>query len=56
MSWESVRNLKAMKSTFILIQNTAMQTETSEEVAEWIDGARDSLDATFKTIAEGEAK
>ncbi len=56
MSWESVRNLKAMKSTFILIQNIALQTETPEEVTEWIDDVRDSLDATFEAIAEGEAE
>ncbi len=56
MSWESVRNLKTMKSTFILIQNIALQTETAEEVTEWIDNVRDSLDATFEAIAEGEAE
>lgn len=56
MSWESVRNLKAMKSIFILIQNIALQTETPEEVSEWIDDVRDSLDATFEAIAEGEAE
>ena len=56
MSWESVRNLNAMKSTFILIQNIAQQTETPEEVAEWIDDVRESLDAAFEAIAEGKAQ
>ena len=56
MSWESVRNLKTMKSTFILIQNIALQTETPEEVTEWIEDVRDSLDATFEAIADGEAE
>ena len=56
MSWESVRNLKAMKSTFILIQNIALQTEAPDEVTEWIDDVRESLDATFEAIAEGEAE
>jgi len=56
MSWESVRNLNAMKSTFILIQNIAQQTETPEEVAEWIDDVRESLGAAFEAIAEGKAQ
>jgi len=56
MSWESVRNLNSMKQTFILIQNIAMQTETPEEVSEWIDDVRESLDATFEDIAEGKAR
>lgn len=56
MSWESVRNLKIMKSTFILIQNIAMQTEAPEEVIEWVDDVRESLDAAFKAIAEGKAQ
>lgn len=30
MSWESVRNLKIMKSTFILVQNITMQSEAPE--------------------------
>ncbi len=43
MSWESVRNLKIMKSSFILVQNIAMQTEAPEEVVEWIDDIRESF-------------
>ena len=56
MSWESVRNLKLMKSTFILVQNIALQSEAPEEVMEWVDDVRESLDAAFEAIAEGEAK
>lgn len=56
MSWESVRNLKLMKSTFILVQNIAMQTEAPEEVLEWIDDVRESISEAFKAIAEGDAQ
>ena len=56
MSWESVRNLKLMRSTFILVQNIAMQTEAPEEVEEWIDDVRESLDAAFESIAGGKAQ
>ena len=56
MSWESVRNLKLMKATFILIQNIAAQANVPEEVTERIDDVRESLDAAFDEIAEGKAR
>lgn len=56
MSWESVRDLKQMKSTFLLVQNIAVQTEPPEEVLEWVVDVRESLEATFAAIAEGRAK
>ena len=56
MSWESVRDLKKMKSTLLLVQNIAVQTEAPEEVIEWVSDVRKSLEATFEVIAEGKAK
>lgn len=56
MSWESVRNLKNMKSTFILVQNIALQSEAPEEVIEWLDDVRESLHSTFEAISEGKAE
>ena len=56
MSWESVRNLKQMKSTLLLVQNIITQTESPEEVIEWVNDVKQSLDATFEAIAEGNAK
>jgi hypothetical protein len=56
MSWESVRNLNIMKSIFILVQNIALQAGAPEEIIEWVDDVRDSLDAAFEAIAEGRAK
>ncbi len=56
MSWESVRNLKIMKATFILIQNIATQTKAPEEVIEWVDDVRESLDVVFEAISEGKAQ
>ena len=56
MSWESVRNLKKMKGTLLLVQNIAVQTESPEEVLEWVSDVRESLEATFEAIAEGKAK
>ena len=56
MSWESVRNLRNMKSTLLLVKNIAAQSEAPEEVIEWVNDVRESLDETFKAIAEGEEK
>ncbi len=52
MSWESVRNLKQMKSTLLLIENIIAQTESPEEVIEWVADVRGSLEATIAAIAE----
>jgi hypothetical protein len=56
MSWESVRNLQRMKSTLLLVQNIATQTEAPPEVVGWVDDVRESLDEVFKAIAEGNAQ
>ena len=53
MSWESVRNLDAMKMTFILVQNIALQAKAPDEVMEWISDTRESLDIVLEAIAEG---
>ena len=56
MSWESVRNLKNMKSTFIVVQNIALQSEAPEEVIEWVDDVRENLNSAFEAVAEGKAE
>jgi len=56
MSWESVRNLKKMETTLLLIRNIAAQSETPEEVLDLIDDVRGSLEETFEAIAEGSAE
>jgi len=53
MSWESVRNLKQMKVTLLIIQNIAMQAKAPEEVIECIAEVRQDLDCVFDEIAEG---
>ncbi len=56
MSWESVRNLNNMRKTFILVQNIAIQANAPEEVIEWIDDVRESLDAAVTVISEGKTQ
>jgi hypothetical protein len=54
MSWESVRNLDAMKNASIVIQNIALQSGAPDDVIEWIEDVRDALDEVLKAIANGE--
>ena len=54
MSWESVRNLKRMKSTLLLVQNVISQSDTPEEIVECLGGVRESLEEVFSAMAEGE--
>jgi len=56
MSWESVRNLKKMKSTLLLVHNIATQTSSPEEVLEWLNDVHESFKETFSEIAEGKAE
>ena len=56
MSWESVRNLKKMESTLLLIQNITAQTESPEEVIEWLNDVRSSYKETMEAIIEGRAE
>ncbi len=56
MSWESVRNLNYMKSTFILVQNIALRSEAPKNIIEWVDDVRESLNSALEAIAEGKAE
>jgi hypothetical protein len=53
MSWESVRNLRRMKSTLLVIQNISMQPDTPTEVSEWIEDVRQSLEEAIAELIEG---
>lgn len=53
MSWESVRDLKHMKNTFVLVQNIAQQINVSEEIIELIENVRDVLIKVLNEIQRG---
>ena len=40
MSWESVRNLKRMKSTLLLVQNIISQSDVPEVIVECFEDAK----------------
>lgn len=56
MSWETVRNLSAMKSIFLLVQNITIKTNAPVDVVECVEEVRENLDSTLKAIAEGKVK
>ena len=56
MSWESVRNLKQMKATLLIVQNIAVQAKAPEEVTELIEDVRQDLEVVFEEIAKGNIK
>lgn len=53
MSWESVRNLKLMKETLLLVDNIARQS-APQEINELVEMVRESLEDVHAAIAEGE--
>ena len=53
MSWESVRNLKHMKNTFVLVQSIAQQINVSDEIMELIENVRDVLYEVLHEIQNG---
>ena len=53
MSWESVRNLKHMKNTFILVQSIAQQINVSADIMELIENVRDVLYEVLNEIQHG---
>ena len=53
MSWESVRNLKHMKNTFVLVQSVAQQINVSDEIIELMEDVRDVLYEVLNEIQHG---
>ena len=53
MSWESMRNLKHMKNTFVLVQSVAQQINVSDEIIELMEDVRDVLYEVLNEIQHG---
>ncbi len=52
MSWESVRNLRQMRMTLLLIQNLANTNGPPDEVVEWIEDVADTLKELLESGTE----
>ena len=55
MSWESVRDLKRMKSTLLLVHNISVQSKVPEEIVVCVSEVKQSFEATIDAIAQAEA-
>ena len=53
MSWESVRDLKQMRKTLVLITNIARQAILNEEINEWLEDIYETLDEILSEIKRG---
>lgn len=49
MSWESVRNLRHMGSTLLLVRNILLQGDAPDEVTGWIDEVSSLMEEALKT-------
>jgi hypothetical protein len=54
MSWESVRDLKRMKETLVLIQSLAQQRKVPDEVMGWLEEVRGTLEEVLEKIRRGQ--
>ena len=56
MSWESVRNLRAMNKSLVLVRNLLAQDGVSEMVSEHLEVVNDLMTETLQALKEGEFK
>jgi hypothetical protein len=54
MSWESVRNLKNMHKSLVLVRNLLCQDGVPEMVNEYLDVVNDLMSETFQALKEVE--
>jgi hypothetical protein len=54
MSWESVRNLRQMQRTLLLVRNILQQADVPQGVAECLEEVSALMDETLAALASGE--
>jgi hypothetical protein len=54
MSWESVRNLRHMQRSLLLVRNILQQADVPDGVAECLDAVSALMDETLEALASGE--
>jgi hypothetical protein len=54
MSWESVRNLRQMQRSLILVRNLLHQGDVPDAVAECLDAVSELMDETLEALSKGE--
>ncbi len=53
MSWESVRNLRAMHRTLVVVRNLLIHDEVPEEVRIRLDDVNVAMEETLQALREG---
>lgn len=54
MSWESVRNLRQMQRSLILVRNILQQAKVPDGVAECLETVSEVMDETLQALSSGE--
>ena len=54
MSWESVRNLRQMQRSLLLVRNILQQADVPQGVAECLEEVSALMDETLAALASGE--
>jgi hypothetical protein len=54
MSWESVRNLRAMNQSLLLVRNLLIQGEAPDEVTFWLEEVSRVMAEVLQALSEGE--
>jgi hypothetical protein len=54
MSWESVRNLRVMNQSLLLVRNLLMQGEAPDEVTFWLEEVSRVMAEVLQALSEGE--
>ena len=54
MSWESVRNLRHMQRSLLLVRNILQQADVPDGVTECLDAVSEFMDETLEALAIGE--
>ena len=56
MSWESVRNLRAMNKSLVLVRNILGQDGVPETVSEHLEVVNDLITETLRALKEGDIR
>ena len=56
MSWESVRNLKKMKASMLIVSNIIVQSDSPGDIPELLQSVREHFEDAILAIKEGEAE
>jgi len=54
MSWESVRNLRHMQRSLLLVRNVLQQADVPDGITEYLEAVNALMDETLEALARGE--